>query len=177
MLGEMLATLRNVDVLVTATAYGEAPVMADMRAEANFAQPPLTPPFNVGQLPTMSICNGFSRNGLPLSMQIAGRPFDEATVFRVGRAYERATPWRSRRPDIAATPIADSPVPQNPATPEPATREEMRVLARSAGLTLDDRALDQFCEAAPYVDAMLGRLPRDRTFYAEPANIFTFPQE
>jgi aspartyl-tRNA(Asn)/glutamyl-tRNA(Gln) amidotransferase subunit A len=39
---------------------------------------------------------------LPLSLQIAGRPFDEATVLRVGHAYEQATDWHRQRPKLAA---------------------------------------------------------------------------
>jgi aspartyl-tRNA(Asn)/glutamyl-tRNA(Gln) amidotransferase subunit A len=43
---------------------------------------------------------GFTTAGLPLSLQIAGRPFDEATVLRVGHAYEQATDWHRRRPPV-----------------------------------------------------------------------------
>jgi aspartyl-tRNA(Asn)/glutamyl-tRNA(Gln) amidotransferase subunit A len=43
---------------------------------------------------------GFSEGGLPLSLQLAGRPFDEATVLRAGHAYEQATEWHRRRPDV-----------------------------------------------------------------------------
>jgi aspartyl-tRNA(Asn)/glutamyl-tRNA(Gln) amidotransferase subunit A len=57
-----------------------------------------TVPFNVGGNPALSVCSGFASNGLPLSLQIAGRLFDEATVLRAGHAYEQATPWRKRRP-------------------------------------------------------------------------------
>jgi aspartyl-tRNA(Asn)/glutamyl-tRNA(Gln) amidotransferase subunit A len=59
-----------------------------------------TVPFNVGGNPALSVCSGFAANGLPLSLQIAGRLFDEATVLRAGHAYERATTWRERRPDL-----------------------------------------------------------------------------
>ncbi|MDI1284758.1 MAG: amidase [Reyranella sp.] len=55
-------------------------------------------PFNVGGNPALSICSGFAANGLPFSLQIAGRLFDDATVLRAGDAYEKATSWRSRRP-------------------------------------------------------------------------------
>jgi aspartyl-tRNA(Asn)/glutamyl-tRNA(Gln) amidotransferase subunit A len=43
---------------------------------------------------------GFSAAGLPLSMQITGRPFDEATVLRVGHIYEQNTEWYKRHPNV-----------------------------------------------------------------------------
>jgi aspartyl-tRNA(Asn)/glutamyl-tRNA(Gln) amidotransferase subunit A len=46
----------------------------------------------------MTVCTGYDASGLPTNAQIVGRWFDEARVFRVARAYERATPWRDRRP-------------------------------------------------------------------------------
>ena len=167
----MLDALREVDALLTATTWGEAPVMAEMRAEANFAAPPLTNPFNVSQLPALALCNGFSAAGLPLSMQLAGRPFDEATVLRIGHAYEAATPWRSRWPQ-EALPVQDEPVDQ--ATPAPAegTRDACWTLAGRAELGLGNRQLAQLCEAAPHVEAMAAALPRDLPFGAEPANTF-----
>ena len=57
-------------------------------------------PFNLTGQPALSLCNGFDDSGLPLSLQIVGRHFDEATVLRIGHAYERATPWRKRRPPL-----------------------------------------------------------------------------
>ena len=57
-------------------------------------------PFNVGGNPALSICSGFAENGLPFSLQIAGRLFDDATVLRAGDAYEKATSWRNRRPSL-----------------------------------------------------------------------------
>jgi aspartyl-tRNA(Asn)/glutamyl-tRNA(Gln) amidotransferase subunit A len=49
-------------------------------------------------LPALSLPCGFSNDGLPIGLQIVGRPFDEATVLRVGHAYEQATEWHRRRP-------------------------------------------------------------------------------
>ena len=43
---------------------------------------------------------GFNQAGLPFSLQIVGRLFDDATVLRAGDAYEKATPWRDRRPSL-----------------------------------------------------------------------------
>jgi aspartyl-tRNA(Asn)/glutamyl-tRNA(Gln) amidotransferase subunit A len=166
----VLDALRGVDALVTSSTWGEAPVMAEMRAEANFAAPPLTNPWNVAQVPALSLCSGFSGAGLPLSMQIAGRPFDEATVFRIGHAYEAATPWRARRPVVPATPIDDAPVDQAAPPPGEAARAAYATLAGLAAVAPDPRQFAQLCEAMAHVEAMSAALPRDLPFSAEPAN-------
>ncbi|HVQ30882.1 MAG TPA: amidase family protein, partial [Vicinamibacteria bacterium] len=57
-----------------------------------------TRPFNALGLPTISVPCGFTRTGLPIGLQITGRPGDEATVLRLAHAYERATRWHERRP-------------------------------------------------------------------------------
>jgi aspartyl-tRNA(Asn)/glutamyl-tRNA(Gln) amidotransferase subunit A len=46
---------------------------------------------------------GFTRDGLPLSLQIAARPFAEDMVYRIGHAFERATAWHERHPDLDNT--------------------------------------------------------------------------
>jgi len=61
-----------------------------------------TRPFNVSGHPVASVPCGFSADGLPIGLQIVGRPFDEATVLRVADAYQRATDWHTRRPPLAA---------------------------------------------------------------------------
>ena len=48
----------------------------------------------------MSVCCGYSEAGLPLSFQIVGQRFADASVLRLAHAYEQATPWRQRRPDL-----------------------------------------------------------------------------
>ncbi|HET6504131.1 MAG TPA: amidase [Amycolatopsis sp.] len=57
-------------------------------------------PANVTGLPSLSVPCGFTEGGLPIGMQIMGRPFDEPTLLRVGQAYESATDWTSRRPAL-----------------------------------------------------------------------------
>jgi len=57
-------------------------------------------PGNVTGLPCLSVPCGFSSEGLPVGFQAIGRPFDEATVLRLGAAYESATEWHQRRPEI-----------------------------------------------------------------------------
>jgi len=61
----------------------------------------LTRPFNGLGLPALSLPCGFSATGLPLALQLVGRPFDEATVLRLGHAYQGATDWHAREPDPA----------------------------------------------------------------------------
>jgi aspartyl-tRNA(Asn)/glutamyl-tRNA(Gln) amidotransferase subunit A len=58
--------------------------------------------WNLVGLPACVVPSGFSTDGLPVSIQIVGRPFDDATVLRIARAYERATLWHTRRPDPAS---------------------------------------------------------------------------
>ncbi len=63
----------------------------------------LTVPANHAGVPGLSIPAGFDRDGLPIGIQLLGPDFSEATLFRIGRAYERATadaPWRTRRPVV-----------------------------------------------------------------------------
>ena len=59
-----------------------------------------TAPFNLSGQPALSVPCGFDANGLPVGLQIAGRPFDEVTVLQVGAAFESATSWSARRPPI-----------------------------------------------------------------------------
>ena len=49
-------------------------------------------------LPGLSVPCGFSANGMPVAFQLVGRPFSEATLFRVAHAYQGATDWHTRRP-------------------------------------------------------------------------------
>ena len=58
----------------------------------------LTRPANYLGLPAVSVPAGFSATGLPLGLQLIGRPFDEATLLRAGDAFQRATDWHRRVP-------------------------------------------------------------------------------
>ena len=94
---EMGAAMRDLDVLITGITPGEAPRIDEKLGYESF-QRPLMMPFNVTGQPAMAVRCGLSRSGLPLSLQIAGKPFDEASVLHVGHAYEQATGWREIRP-------------------------------------------------------------------------------
>jgi aspartyl-tRNA(Asn)/glutamyl-tRNA(Gln) amidotransferase subunit A len=121
---------------------------------------------------------GFTKDGLPLSLQIVGRPFDEATVLRTAHAYEQATAWRQRRPMLdpnASLSTAPPPMPVPEPVSDPAVRDMVLSACRRAGLALSEDQIAMICAAAPYVTAMTERLRRPRDFREEPANIFQFP--
>jgi aspartyl-tRNA(Asn)/glutamyl-tRNA(Gln) amidotransferase subunit A len=83
----MQAVMATVDVLMLPT--GEpAGKLEPVPPSSLFTRSSFTTPFNVGGNPALSVCSGFADNGLPFSLQIAGRLFDDATVLRVGDAYE-----------------------------------------------------------------------------------------
>ena len=55
---------------------------------------------NLAGLPGISIPCGFTKAGLPIGLQLIGKPFDEATVLKVAHAYEQATDWHLRKPPL-----------------------------------------------------------------------------
>jgi aspartyl-tRNA(Asn)/glutamyl-tRNA(Gln) amidotransferase subunit A len=57
-------------------------------------------PANVTGLPALTVPCGFDSTGMPVGLQIIGRPFDEQMVLRVGQAYESATDWSARTPSL-----------------------------------------------------------------------------
>jgi aspartyl-tRNA(Asn)/glutamyl-tRNA(Gln) amidotransferase subunit A len=96
--------METVDVLLTASSCFPAQKIDEVPKWFMWQKPSITMPFNVTGLPALSVCCGFSAEGLPLSLQIVGKPFDEPTMFGLGDAYENATPWRGRRPAMASAP-------------------------------------------------------------------------
>ena len=92
------ALMARFDVLVAPTLPIPAPRLGQATWQPAGAGPEaipealirLTAPFNVTGQPVLSVPTGIGASGLPLAMQIVGRPFDEATVLRVGAAYEAA---------------------------------------------------------------------------------------
>ena len=59
-----------------------------------------TRPINYLGLPSLSIPTGFTKSGLPVGMQLVGRAFDEATLIRIGAAFQRATDYHAKVPTL-----------------------------------------------------------------------------
>jgi aspartyl-tRNA(Asn)/glutamyl-tRNA(Gln) amidotransferase subunit A len=97
---EFTTAMADLDLAITAAAPSEAPAIDAVSKFSTFERPMLTMPFNVTGTPAMSVCCGYSPAGLPLAIQLCGKPFDEVTVLRAAHAYETATAWRSVRPRL-----------------------------------------------------------------------------
>ena len=102
-----VAAVANVDVVIAPVS----PVPAPTIAESDVGNSPdaeaviqrltrFTRPINYLGLPALSIPCGFTRGGLPVGMQLIGRSFDEATLLRVGAAFQRATDFHERVPKL-----------------------------------------------------------------------------
>ncbi len=104
---EFLRVLKRVNVLVMpATALTATPIDEQYLPGSRGLVPvrlpltKLTNPFNLTGLPAISVPCGFTAEGLPVGVQLVGRPFDEGTLFRIAGAYEHATGWTQRRPPL-----------------------------------------------------------------------------
>ena len=101
--------LARFDVLLAPTAPTAAPAIASgqaaiaSRGEAGrrfFTRRSFTTPASLAAVPALALPCGFTEGGLPIGLQLIGRRFDEATLLRAGRAYERAAGWAGRRPPL-----------------------------------------------------------------------------
>jgi aspartyl-tRNA(Asn)/glutamyl-tRNA(Gln) amidotransferase subunit A len=107
-LAELTALLQRFDALAVPTTRIPAPPIAGeqtviQNGRAVLASAVLTAntaPFDVTGSPALSVPCGFTAAGLPIGLQIAGRRWDEATVLRIGTAYEAATNWHRRVPAL-----------------------------------------------------------------------------
>ncbi len=105
---QILDALEQVDVLVLPTGPVTAPpvesvpgVQSKEHALTGLAgRISFTGPFNLAGTPALSVPCGFSSSGMPMGLQIVGRPFAEETVLRVAHAYEQTTEWHNRRAPV-----------------------------------------------------------------------------
>ncbi len=104
---DMRAALAHFDLLLCPTAHQAAPPIAADRGAVTgrqevagrfFTRRSYVTPAALAGLPAIAVPCGFTRSGLPISLQLIGRHFDEATVLRAAHAYERESEWSRRRP-------------------------------------------------------------------------------
>ncbi|MXQ14459.1 amidase [Microvirga makkahensis] len=95
--------LRPFDALVTFGTLKPAPLLGSGQEMFDYIGNTALTPFNLSGHPALIQCTGFSDASLPLSWQLVGHRYAEAMLLRVAAAYERATPWRERRPALLET--------------------------------------------------------------------------
>jgi amidase len=83
-----------------AVRVGSLPSGSGNAAEEIYGWIPFTFPFNATGQPAFSLPNGFSKSGLPLAIQIVGRPYDEAGIIALAAQFEKARPWKDRHPPV-----------------------------------------------------------------------------
>jgi aspartyl-tRNA(Asn)/glutamyl-tRNA(Gln) amidotransferase subunit A len=165
------------DALVTAGS-GPAPRMDAHRsigARQKWSSPSMGTVFSVTGAPALALPCGFSADGLPLGLQIAGRHFDDAAVLEIGHAYEKATDWHLRRPALvpgATAPPVDGSHQQPDGEIDAPTRAHVEAALHHAGLRLDDHQLALLFESAPHALDMARRVNRALPWEAEPAASF-----
>jgi aspartyl-tRNA(Asn)/glutamyl-tRNA(Gln) amidotransferase subunit A len=99
---ELQQAMSGLDIVLTATQPAEAAKIDEVPKWDLFDRPNFTMPFNVAGYPAISICAGFGAGGLPVAIQLVGKPFQEPTLFRIADAFEKATPFRRQRPALVA---------------------------------------------------------------------------
>ncbi|MFC7401618.1 amidase [Citricoccus sp. GCM10030269] len=92
----------HVDLVMTPTMFTGALAFSDLDDRMSWFPTLNTPYWDLTGNPVLSVPIGFGEHGTPLAMQLAGRPFDEATVLRAGDAFQRETAWHLEVPPIAA---------------------------------------------------------------------------
>jgi aspartyl-tRNA(Asn)/glutamyl-tRNA(Gln) amidotransferase subunit A len=95
---QTLLAFADIDVALTASNMDPACPIEDADACARLYPRQARQPFNVTGQPALAMPAGLTQDGLPLSLQLIGHPFQEAMVYRVAAAYERASDWGERRP-------------------------------------------------------------------------------
>lgn len=88
---------------ISAEQVGQSIAINGIVEESATAYLRLTMPFNLSGLPTVAFPCGFSSNNLPISIQVAGRPFEEVAVLRIAHAYQQLTDWHRRESPESVT--------------------------------------------------------------------------
>ena len=98
---ELQQAMKGLDAVLTATQPAEAAKIDAVPKWDLFERPGFMMPFNVAGYPAISVCAGFGEGGLPVAIQLVGKPFQEPILLRIAHSFEEATGFRNRRPAMA----------------------------------------------------------------------------
>lgn len=176
-LAELQPVFERFDVLL-ASGFGPAPRFEDYRTENFWLKSNVCTPANTGRTPALALPCGYTGDGLPLGMQLIGRPGDDARVLQAGHAFQQATDWHLRRPPLTAGAALPAPDLQanepRPSALSAAMQSHVEQMALQAGLQLDERQMMILMETAPHALAMAGRLRKPRGRMEQPSLVFRF---
>src|SRR5213593_2073716 len=103
---QIASVFNDVELLITPTTPTPAPVISELKANPDLLRPRAlvllrnTRPMNVWGLPAISVPCGFTQSVLPIGLQIIGSHWGEAKVLQLAHAYEQATAWHKRLPNL-----------------------------------------------------------------------------
>jgi len=174
---EMQSVYSKYDALVTVGA-GPAPKLSDHKSIGGadkWLKPNLGALASITGAPALALCCGFSSSGLPLGMQVIGRPWEDDLVLRLGHAYETHTPWRSSK--AVVTPrekisFGNGSHAGGVVKVDESLRSVVETAAARAGLKLNEENLALLLEAAPYALELAARIPREFEYTDEMATVF-----
>jgi aspartyl-tRNA(Asn)/glutamyl-tRNA(Gln) amidotransferase subunit A len=175
-MADMEPLFQKYDVLLTC-GFGPAPRLNAHRTVNFWQRSNVFTPSNVARSPALVVCGGFSQTGLPLGLQIVGRPLDDARVLKAGHAYQAATDWHNQHPRLelgTPQPILDHG--NQPERPDLNSTMFGFVVqtAHRAGLKLNERQMSILLEGAPYALAMAERIRKPRDRMEAPSLVFRF---
>lgn len=173
------AAVASCDAVICGGTMHTIPALTDQPGMINYMLGSANCVFNATGHPSAAICSGFDRNGMPMSLQLAGRYFGEANVLRVAAAYESATRWNEHHPSLKESPAAAT-IPATKSATDVATapsRDEIAAILRRMGVAAADAAMIDRAQALCTVTAgMIARLPSAMPRDAESSHILSLPR-
>ena len=106
---QMMEAFQRFDILLSPIAHappvtideGTRPFSSDQDViQRQFGARSFTTPYSLAALPAVVLPCGFSSGGLPIGLQMGGKPFDEATILKAAFAFKSATDWHLRRAPV-----------------------------------------------------------------------------
>jgi len=174
---EMSSVFEKFDLLLT-SGFGPAPKFEDYRSENFWTKHNVLTPANTARTPALSLPCGFTASGLPLGMQLIGKPSNDSILLQAGHAFQKNSQWHLRRPVLIKnkplpTPKMDSYAPKvsNLNSAEILHIEKMAI---QAGLVLDEKLMSILLENAPHALSMTRRIRKSRERMEYPSLTFKF---